>query len=61
MAGVVEKQVVDLASGNAPAHYALSVKCYLATRGTPVLEHTLYSPMKSYKSLYLKNGPIKTY
>ncbi|KAG5320522.1 MOS1T transposase, partial [Acromyrmex heyeri] len=29
---------------NAPAHNALSVKRYLATRGTPVLEHAPYSP-----------------
>ncbi|KAG5319854.1 MOS1T transposase, partial [Acromyrmex heyeri] len=29
---------------NAPAHNALSVKRYLAARGTPVLEHAPYSP-----------------
>ncbi|KAG5331335.1 MOS1T transposase, partial [Acromyrmex charruanus] len=29
---------------NAPAHNALSVKRYLAVRGTPVLEHAPYSP-----------------
>jgi len=29
---------------NAPAHTALSVKRYLAAKGTPVLEHAPYSP-----------------
>ncbi len=31
-----------LNQGNAPAHNTLSVKRYLAAKGTPVLKHTLY-------------------
>lgn len=34
----------ELNQDNAPAHNALSVKRYLAARGTPVLEHAPYSP-----------------
>ncbi|KAJ8943718.1 hypothetical protein NQ318_012485 [Aromia moschata] len=33
-----------LHQNNAPGHNALSVKRYLAARGTPVLEHAPYSP-----------------
>jgi hypothetical protein len=40
----VEKQVVDFAPGQRTWHNALSVKRYLAARGTPVLEHAPYSP-----------------
>lgn len=44
IAGVVEEQAVDLHKDNAPGHNALSMKCHLAARGTPVFEHALYSP-----------------
>ena len=38
---------------NAPAHNTLSVKRYLAARGTPVLEHAPYSPDLAPCDLYL--------
>ena len=38
---------------NAPAHKALSVKRYLAAKGTPVLEHAPYSPDLAPCDFYL--------
>ena len=41
---IVGKKLWILHQENAPAHTALSVKNYLATKGTPVLKHVLYLP-----------------
>ncbi len=49
MARVVEKQVVDLA----PGQHTLFVKCYLAIRGTPVLEDMPYSPDLTFCDFFL--------
>ena len=38
------QQLVDLASHNAPAHTALSVTEFLASKQITVLEHPAYSP-----------------
>ncbi|VVC36390.1 Transposase, type 1 [Cinara cedri] len=45
-----------LHQNNAPAHNALSLKRYLAAKGTPVLEHAPYSPCDFYLFSKIKSA-----
>ena len=52
-ARVVGKKSWILHQGNAPAHNVLSVKRYLAAKGTPVLEHVAFSSDLAHYDFFL--------